>query len=211
MYSIDNVDKNIHIYIYIYVLDYILVDSVQGFNILNISLTISPQVVTFLGGAPLWDFTTPAATSPFTQGGSVVAPPRRVQTPMPAQPLRMRESILLVSGDGHHLTRRSQSMQRFHAEIFTTLGALGQIFFDEAFGAFGSLGLEERIDDSGSRKQAWDGMGKLGKWVLWVFKQCVKRSYTIITIIMILLILRSPLEFPLQNHLTLVGQTIGIL
>ena len=89
-------------------------------------MTIDPQGVTFLGSPPLWDFTVPVATSPFTQGGSVVAPSRRVQSPMRQRPetvdLRMRKSIrtVLVWGDGLHLTRRSQSMQRFHAEIFTT-------------------------------------------------------------------------------------------
>jgi len=52
--------------------------------------------VTFLGSPPLWDFTMPVATSPFTQGGSVVAPSRRVQSPMRQRPETvdlMRKSI----------------------------------------------------------------------------------------------------------------------
>ena len=93
----------------------------------------------------------------------------------------IHQNLSEVSGDGLHLTRRSQSMQRFHAEIFTTF---------EPWKGFWKIiwrciwqhcwGLEERercqIDsriDDGLRKQAWEAW-QVGFMGLQVFCKEVK-------------------------------------
>ena len=134
-------------------------------------MTIDPQGVTFLGSPPLWDFTVPVATSPFTQGGSVVAPSRRVQSPMRQRPetvdLRMRKSIrtVLVWGDGLHLLPEEAKVCKDFMQRCLQRLSLGKDFGRKFGDAFGSIcwGLEERercqIDsriDDGLRKQAWE-------------------------------------------------------
>ena len=166
---------------------YILVNSVQEFNICNMSLTINPArcdifrkptVVGFYhAGCNLTLHTRWLSGCTFKES----AKPNATASRNSWLDEEIHQNLSEVSGDGLHLTRRSQSMQRFHAEIFTTF---------EPWERFWKIiwrciwqhcwGLEERercqIDsriDDGLRKQAWEAW-QVGFMGLRVFCKEVK-------------------------------------